>query len=1051
MSFQGDVAGLGLGELLQGLARGGREGVLTLYGGGLSATLGVLAGQIHLLPESDEDPELWRKRCGRAWPDDDNERVDALRMVEIAYAARLERMFELLDCEGVHFRFEPGPLPCAEPAPVETPLETAVERTERPEPRVPIYCAPISVEFLLLEHARLADECSAHGDSSLLSIHEVPCPLAPVSTLPGDKLFAQCDGASNVGEISDRLSWPLRQTKAAVFAHLANETVRLASANELAALTREELVKNRFLRAASRLSGWAQNATPGVPDAGEAELLIDEWNGGKLVLALAGCTSSDTRTVLRRMELAEADPKASLARWREICKHHRHDLVAEVHVLRLGLALEDESQKPGFGELLKVARHFQEQGRLLRAGAMLSAAATRNPEGTANRLELGNRMLACGLVAESRPWLLDACRALVQSGLADKALAPLRALVASDPADREARSLFNVARARSTEGKAKLRNLWIALASVLVLALVALVQMRSDLVLENQLVEIESSSQPPELLLRKLETDFAESRNLHVLDLKRKFSDALRKRESVEREAWLAKFSACQAECESGDPLLGLQRTLDLEPPPKLALSRELWPTVSDVLQALAGRLEQSVGELSSSTDFLSPGDNSEKRLALQVRDLIALGESKQKDDALEGFVSRLRHLLSTLHDRDEERAAAITAAAARANADQQEQLLAAARAHAKDGDLERAAKLYKQLIETDVEGHLKKALTPEITALEEHLAAVVLARDLARGGRHVDAIEALKRVCPSPWEHLLPWRVETAPAGARLRFADGTVRVTPCTVETAPQEPMDFTLELAGFEPLSVHSDGPKNVAVAMSRLPDRWWRTSARIEAPPVALQDDHLLADRQGNVVRLGEAGTLRWEHSLHSLSGVARAPVFLPGRAGSLLCLTEDGSAWIVDSTDGRLEGPWEVGAPPIAGPYAQGDRVRARFADGREAVWDTRLKPELSEPAAAGAPLLPAEAETVRGGDGGLSLMRYRDVHRGAEHRSRWTDWTIEIQDEVYLVHDLALRSRSFTVRRQGDWSYVAWEAPNVKTPQGRLWISDGAGVRAFAP
>src|SRR5262245_28868040 len=98
MSFQGDVAGLGLGELLQGLARGGREGVLTLRGGGLSARLGVLEGQIILLPEEDEDPEIWRRRCERAWAKDPDQRIDTLRMREIAYAVRLEMMFQLLDC-----------------------------------------------------------------------------------------------------------------------------------------------------------------------------------------------------------------------------------------------------------------------------------------------------------------------------------------------------------------------------------------------------------------------------------------------------------------------------------------------------------------------------------------------------------------------------------------------------------------------------------------------------------------------------------------------------------------------------------------------------------------------------------------------------------------------------------------------------------------------------------------------------------------------------------------------------------------------------------------
>ena len=48
MSFQGDVAGIGLGELLQGLARGERNGVLTLSGKKLSASVGLRKGQLYL-------------------------------------------------------------------------------------------------------------------------------------------------------------------------------------------------------------------------------------------------------------------------------------------------------------------------------------------------------------------------------------------------------------------------------------------------------------------------------------------------------------------------------------------------------------------------------------------------------------------------------------------------------------------------------------------------------------------------------------------------------------------------------------------------------------------------------------------------------------------------------------------------------------------------------------------------------------------------------------------------------------------------------------------
>ena len=51
MSFQGDVGGIGLADLLQSLARG-REGVLSLLGkDGVCSTLGIQNGLLHLLPE----------------------------------------------------------------------------------------------------------------------------------------------------------------------------------------------------------------------------------------------------------------------------------------------------------------------------------------------------------------------------------------------------------------------------------------------------------------------------------------------------------------------------------------------------------------------------------------------------------------------------------------------------------------------------------------------------------------------------------------------------------------------------------------------------------------------------------------------------------------------------------------------------------------------------------------------------------------------------------------------------------------------------------------
>src|SRR5678815_462226 len=93
MSFQGDVGGIGLADLLQSLARG-REGVLSLIGkDGAKSTLGVQGGLLHLLPDPEEDPEIWRTCARQSWVKDPEFRIDSLRMVEIAKAHRLETLY----------------------------------------------------------------------------------------------------------------------------------------------------------------------------------------------------------------------------------------------------------------------------------------------------------------------------------------------------------------------------------------------------------------------------------------------------------------------------------------------------------------------------------------------------------------------------------------------------------------------------------------------------------------------------------------------------------------------------------------------------------------------------------------------------------------------------------------------------------------------------------------------------------------------------------------------------------------------------------------------
>ena len=392
MSFQGDVAGLGLGELLQGLARGGREGVLTLRGAKLSARLGVLDGQIHLLPEEDEDPEQWRKRSERAWADDPDQRIDTLRMREIAHAARLEGMFRLLDCAGVHFRFEPGPLPdltqpvARKQGEEEEPL-ARVETGTKIDALMHVTSPPISVEFLLLEYARLSDELGAHPAAMELSDHFAPRTLADAAPQKSfQRLWAQCDGHSNVAEIADRLGWPVRQVRAGLCELAEHGSLRFADAREQLALAQRELQAGRLARAASRLAGWCRLTVPGRIEDGDLQLLLGEWERGKLPVALASMACSDARHLLRRIDAGIPDPSAALARWTELRKHHRHDPISELRCLHWQHRSQVEAEFPSMSELLRAARKFHETGHPWRAGIVLRTAASRSPETTSVRL-----------------------------------------------------------------------------------------------------------------------------------------------------------------------------------------------------------------------------------------------------------------------------------------------------------------------------------------------------------------------------------------------------------------------------------------------------------------------------------------------------------------------------------------------------------------------------------------------------------------------------------------------------------------------------------------
>ncbi len=1048
MSFQGDVAGLGLGELLQGLARGGREGVLTLRGGALSARMGVCDGQVQLLPDIDEDPQQWRRRSERAWVKDPDQRIDSLRMSEIAHAARVEVIFQLLDCEGVHFRFEPGPI-------VVDPRDSQAGESARPLERVyggdtlerlaPVTCPPISVEYVLLEYARLSDELASQPAAASIPATLVPCVLGDQPPEKGlTRIWHECDGMSTLLEISDRLGWPMRQVRGSIAALYQHGAIRAADPSELLGLAQMELASNRLARAAARISGWCDFSAPGPASPGELELLLAEWEKGKLPAALASMDPRSARTLLRRLDAASTETSALVARWREARKHHKHDPISELRLLHWQHRSTSDADAPAMGDILRIARKFQESGQNWRAAILLRTAASRGPETTSVRLEIGQRLMAVGEREDGAAWVVEACRGLLLANAPDKAIGPLRQLLDVAPTHREAKALLNVAHGKTVTGKRTRRNSVIVLSTLLALSSVAFVKLRADSDHDARLVQVRDLHTEPEKALARLDELFPDSSESSVASLRAELLARVEHRAQSVRSEWLERYQQCQLECSSGDPVVGLRNALALPAPPRARPGETALPTLAQLLEGLAAGLEEQLTTWGQAHDDSSEALHTEARMTRLVADLASLIEATPNVDELTRFGERIATLSSALSARSELRASAREQRVRDTNLAHQEQLLISAREHARAGDLERAVDTYTRLGATDNAQRLVTLLEAEIGVVTRHRDAVRTARELAERGEHAHALAALRKECSNPSEHLLPCRIDSLPHGARARFDDGASRVTPFMLETAPGVTTVLHFEHEGFETTRIAVASPENMTVLLSRTPERAWRTGASVLAAPVPVDDEHVVCDRQGRIARLGRAGQVTWSRQLESIGGIARTPVFLPKRPGTLLALSEEGSAWLIDAQDGQIEGPQGLRSAPLFGPLVTPSGARAVLHDGRELLWTARLAADHDTQLSESNRPTPD-----RGHDAGLAILRRNP--QTAHLSSPWADWTVEVTERDFVVRRSAASEPEFGVQRVGEWNYVAWEAPRARASRGRLWISDGFGLRAISP
>jgi len=1042
MSFQGDVRGIGLAELLQGLARGRKEGVLTLSARGRApCTLGLEAGNLVLLPNPDEDIEIWRTRVRDAWAADPTFRVDHLRMSETAQAQRTENLFCILDGEGVHFRFDPGPLPDRGRRPDEEPGLEGGQGS--------VYCEGTSVEYLLLEYARLADELASVGEA-LDSIRADAVPLALELSMAQSASFQrEVDGLSTLREIADRMGWPIRQARLTLWCELRSGALRLAAPEEVFQLATNEMSRNNFSRAAARLSAWCNDAPSGWLRADQAEMLAAEWQAGRLMPVLGSMPQWLVRSLLRRLDNTLQDPLLSAAIWEHSHRRDPKDRISRLHYYATCFAAESNPAVPSVRELLDLARDFRDQDRIWRAGPAFVMAAHKNPSATAAQFELGLGLLTIGRVEDGAPWIIAAATELLTQGQADRVLTPLRTLLVADPRNREARQLFTRARRSSTRVRNLRKNLLITAASVTLVSFVAAVRVRAEQEQERRVREVRSLLNDPPAAIARLELNFPRDVSPEVVALRDEVLTVQRERELQQRAVWGDLYREAQAECNTGDPILGLRRILELPEPPELLLVKEPWPLKSDLYHDVSEHLIDTLNALGTPVEGAIEQVRVERQVTEQVEELRKIvGELKRDPDIVE-FLQSLERVDQVVRQRDVDRARIALDRRARQALDHQDALLKAAQQYADSGDFQRAIRMYDELLSMDPDGRIAQVLEKEIADLHRKDSAVSRARELALEGRHREAFQLLSRELARPELFVLPWHVDSFPSGADVQLKDGSTRTTPFDIETTYTSGVLLAFEYEGYEKLILNVEHPMNLFVYLSRTPERRWRTGGRVDAMPLPLGEDHVFADRHGNVARVGKGGEVVWEAKVDTLSGIMRPPAPMPARPDALLLVTEEGHAWILGAEDGAPEGPWDLEVPPVAGPYVVDGEVCVRLKSGELACFGSSLRPTIKS-ASRTRKLLEREIGYRNGSDQGLKVLRQR-VDMDERLASPWNDWAVEVLEEAFHVYTEADPEGGYTVRREDNWVFLAWEAPHTRLPDGRLWVSDGAGIRAFVP
>ena len=625
-------------------------------------------------------------------------------------------------------------------------------------------------------------------------------------------------------------------------------------------------------------------------------------------------------------------------------------------------------------------------------------------------------------------------------------------LIEAYPQSREAKALLSQARRASTQAKKMRRNMAIGGACLTLLAAGALVKVRADHQREGHLTEVRALIDTPDAALTVLNRYFTEDQSPKVLRLRRRIEDSQRAVEEKSKEAWLSQYKAAQTAARTMKPSEALEVLRALPQAPRLMLLTESWPELGDLYEMMGKRLLSELSEQGEVQPHADAQVSMEAQLREQTETLQAsLTDRERALKQVQALENTLQAFSVDLDGRISQRATLEEAQRHRINLDRQDELRDLAVKAEEIGDYERALHFYQEILGGDLDPRIRDFILPQVATLESIIEAIEEARSLALSGEHKTALALLEQRIEKR-EHfeatIMPWKVHSFPTGARVIASTGRTYTTPFDIESTTVENITLTFTSPGFLTQVVEISEPQDLNISLTRAPETSWAARGRVDSVPVPYEDDQIVVDRNGGIARIQQGETVVWSKQIPTLSGVARAPVFFPGGSNKLLLLTEEGSAWLVDATDGNLDGPWELNSPPRVGPLANSSHVHVLLANGQWAAWKDALQPEILT--TGSQPYDQASCQSYRyGPNNGMQVLRSREGEVDTL-KSRFTGWTAKAE-ATRIVVSPPKGEGSFAAKLHGEWTYMAWEPATEKYPQGRLWLSDDYGLRALIP